>query len=41
MDALGDVNTVAVHIQRIREKLSVSGEKFIDTVWGVGYKLSK
>lgn len=40
MDALGDVNTVAVHIQRIREKLSLSGEKFIDTVWGVGYKLT-
>jgi DNA-binding response OmpR family regulator len=41
MDALGDINTVAVHIQRIREKLSQSGEKFIDTVWGVGYKFSK
>lgn len=41
MDALGDVNTVAVHIQRIRDKLSASGEKFIDTVWGVGYKLTK
>ncbi len=41
MDAIGDVNTVAVHIQRIREKLSCGGEKFIDTVWGVGYKLSK
>lgn len=41
MDAVGDVSTVAVHIQRIREKLSVSGEKFIDTVWGVGYKFTK
>ncbi len=40
MDALGDVSTVAVHIQRIREKLSASGEKFIDTVWGVGYRFS-
>lgn len=38
MDALGDVSTVAVHIQRVREKLSVCGEKFIDTVWGVGYR---
>lgn len=40
MDALGDVSTVAVHIQRIREKLSKSGEKYIDTVWGVGYKFN-
>lgn len=40
MDAVGDVSTVAVHIQRIRDKLSVSGEKFIDTVWGVGYKFT-
>lgn len=40
MDAVGDVSTVAVHIQRIRDKLSVSGEKFIDTVWGIGYKFA-
>lgn len=40
MDAVGDVSTIAVHIQRIRDKLSVSGEKFIDTVWGVGYKFA-
>lgn len=39
MDALGDVSTVAVHIQRIREKLAP--EKFIDTVWGVGYRFIK
>lgn len=41
MDAVGDVSTVAVHIQRVRDKLSKSGEKFIDTVWGVGYKFTK
>ncbi len=41
MDAIGDVSTVAVHIQRIRDKLSKSGEKFIETVWGVGYKFTK
>lgn len=40
LDAAGDVSTVAVHIQRIREKLSVKGEKYIDTVWGVGYRMS-
>lgn len=38
MDAVGDVSTVTVHIQRIREKLGESGEKYIETVWGVGYR---
>lgn len=41
MEALGDSSTVAVHIQRVRDKLSVSGEKYIGTVWGVGYKFYK
>lgn len=41
MDALGDVSTVAVHIQRIRDKISKNGDKFIDTVWGVGYRFTK
>ncbi len=40
LDALGDITTVAVHIQRIREKLAKSNDTFIHTVWGVGYKLS-
>lgn len=40
LNALGDISTVAVHIQRIREKLSKSGDTFIHTVWGVGYKLA-
>ena len=40
MDAAGDVSTVAVHIQRIRDKLGIKGEKYIDTVWGVGYRMS-
>lgn len=38
MDALGDVSTVTVHIQRIRDKIEKQGEKFIETVWGVGYR---
>lgn len=38
MDALGDVSTVTVHIQRIRDKLAVNGDKYIETVWGVGYR---
>lgn len=40
IDAMSDSSTVAVHIQRIREKLSTSEHKFIDTVWGVGYKFN-
>ena len=38
MDAVGDISTVTVHIQRIRDKISVDGEKHIETVWGVGYR---
>lgn len=41
MDAMGDISTVAVHIQRVREKISPAGEKFIDTVWGIGYRFRK
>lgn len=38
MDAIGDVSTVTVHIQRVREKIDTPDEKHIETVWGVGYK---
>ncbi len=38
MDAIGDVSTVTVHIQRIRDKIDLPDEKHIETVWGVGYK---
>lgn len=40
MDALGDTATVAVHINRIREKISIDKEnaKLIETVWGAGYR---
>jgi DNA-binding response OmpR family regulator len=40
MDAVGDVSTVTVHIARIREKLedNPSKPKYIDTVWGAGYR---
>lgn len=39
-DALGDTATVAVHINRLREKLedNPSKPKHILTVWGVGYR---
>ena len=40
MDALGDNATVAVHINRLREKLEEdpSHPKYIETVWGAGYR---
>lgn len=36
-------NTVMVHIRHLREKLNDTGEKtkYIQTVWGVGYKIGK
>ncbi len=36
----GDINTVTVHIRKIREKIEDNPSKplFIKTVWGVGYK---
>lgn len=39
----GSNNTVMVHMSRIREKLEryVCGNKIIQTVWGVGYKIEK
>lgn len=40
MDAIGDVSTVTVHIQRIREKINTKNENHIETVWGVGYRFS-
>lgn len=40
MDAMGDVSTVTVHIQRIREKIEHPNDskKYIETVWGAGYR---
>lgn len=36
----GDLNTVTIHVKKIREKIEddTSAPKFIKTVWGVGYK---
>lgn len=36
MDAMGDVATVIVHINRLRDKLGKT--QFIETVWGAGYR---
>lgn len=40
LDALSDDSTVTVHIQRIRDKIEkpAGGGKFIETVWGAGYR---
>ncbi len=41
MEAMGDNATVAVHINRLREKLEQdpSRPRYIQTVWGAGYRL--
>ncbi|MCT4633657.1 MAG: response regulator transcription factor [Firmicutes bacterium] len=40
VDEYGDINTVTVHIRRIREKIEANPSEpvFIETIWGVGYK---
>lgn len=40
-DALGDNATVAVHINRLREKIEEdpAHPRYIETVWGAGYRL--
>ena len=39
-DAMGDNATVAVHINRLREKIErvPSEPRYIQTVWGAGYR---
>lgn len=40
MDAMGDVATVRVHVNRLREKIEPQPSKpvYIETVWGAGYR---
>lgn len=40
LDAIGETSTVTVHINRIRDKIEddSSNPKYIETVWGVGYR---
>ncbi len=42
-DAIGDNTTVTVHIRKIREKIeeNPSLPKFIETIWGVGYRFQE
>lgn len=42
-DAVGSMATVAVHVNRIREKLgdNHAEQPFIETVWGAGYRFRK
>ncbi|MEH6944674.1 response regulator transcription factor [Bacillus sp. JJ722] len=38
-DYVGDTRTVDIHIQRLRKKIDESKNSFIETVFGVGYKI--
>lgn len=39
-DSLGDISTVTVHIRKIREKIELDppNPKYIETLWGIGYR---
>lgn len=41
-ESFGDSSTVTVHINRIRDKIEVdsSNPKYIETVWGAGYRFN-
>lgn len=40
MDAMGDAQTVTVHIRKLREKIETDASKaqYIETLWGAGYR---
>lgn len=40
MESVGDIATVTVHIKKIREKIedNRSNPRYIETIWGVGYR---
>ena len=41
MESIGDIATVTVHIKKIREKIEFNTSKpqYIETIWGVGYRV--
>lgn len=43
LEAVGDLSTVTVHVNRLREKLEddPASPKLIQTVWGVGYRFQE
>lgn len=42
LDAVGDMATVTVHVNRIREKIEkdTSSPEYIETIWGAGYRFN-
>ncbi|WP_028552668.1 response regulator transcription factor [Paenibacillus sp. UNC451MF] len=40
IDALGDTQTVTVHVRKLREKIEMDTDnaQYIETVWGAGYR---
>ncbi|MER2170276.1 MAG: helix-turn-helix domain-containing protein, partial [Psychrobacillus psychrodurans] len=42
-DYYGNENVINVHIRRLREKVeeNPSTPKYIQTIWGIGYKLGE
>lgn len=42
MDAVADISTVTVHINRLREKIErdSANPTFIETIWGAGYRFN-
>lgn len=40
-DVIRNDNTVMVHVKRLRDKLGDEADKYIETVWGIGYKLGE
>ncbi len=40
MESVGDIATVTVHIKKLREKIEANNTnpKYIETIWGVGYR---
>lgn len=43
LDAIGEISTVTVHVNRVREKIEkdTANPKFIETVWDSGYRFRK
>jgi DNA-binding response OmpR family regulator len=40
LESIGDITTVTVHIRKIREKIEAdpSNPRYVETIWGVGYR---